>query len=104
MQTLAWCFMDFQAKAVARAVEEALHAAIFFAGLVAFGFKEFFHRVMDGVCLYTGSHLLERQFLGSEYSVIQLPGSFAGTTTNNRACDVAEVAGPLGAGEDVEDN
>ena len=53
---------------------------------------------------HPGAHLLERQLLALEHRVIQLPNRLAGAPANHRAGNVAEIAGLLRAGKDVQDD
>src|SRR5436190_13081252 len=100
----ARAFMDVEADAVSGAMEEAFHAAVAFAGFVAFAVEE----IGDLAVHFAAARIVldgfEGDLLGTLNRVIKLAHSFGGTAADDRAGDVAEVAGLLGTGEHIDDD
>ena len=96
-------FVDFQAEAVARAVEEALHAAVLRARLVAPAFEQPFHFSMDIASVHPGLDPGERDFLSFQHRIVQPPERVGHRPLRHGAGDVRVVPGLRGLGKQVED-
>ncbi len=95
--------VDFQAEAVAGAVEKSLPAAVFNLGRIALVGEEFFHHVVDDAAFDPGFHRIEGEFLALQAGVPKSALLLAGAAPNDRAGDVAVEARANVAWEDVED-
>ena len=96
--------MDLQTEAVAGAMEKTLHAAVAPARPITFAHEEVLNGAMHVRGWHPGAHLLERQALALKHRVVQLPHRLTRPATDHGAGDIAEIAGLLGAGKDVQDN
>src|SRR5205823_8962129 len=96
-------FVDFQTEAVAGAMEKPLHPPVALGGFVTCLLEELLDRLMHFDRLHAGPHLLERQLLSLANDVVEFLDRLAGATAHDGAGDVAEIAGFLRAGKDIED-
>ena len=86
-------FVDFEAQAVARAVEEALHAAVYVAGFKVAVFKEFCECSVDGLAVCVCADAVEDEVLSREYCVVDVLEVGRGFAFDDGAGEVGEVAG-----------
>src|SRR5580765_7527399 len=94
--------VNFQPQAVSGSMKKALHTAVDFARFVTLAFEHLFDGFVNVIGPGASPHFLERCLLRAEDRVIQLPNSFAGTTTHDSAGNVAKIAGFLRAWENVQ--
>ena len=88
-------FVDFKAQAVARAVEEALHAAVCVAGFKVAVFKEFLECAVDGLAVCVCADAVECEVLGREDRVVDVLEVGRGVAFDDGAGEVGEVAGDI---------
>src|SRR5271170_1904944 len=96
--------MDFHAQAVAGAVKEALHAAIFLAGLVTLALKKGLHGPVNVGGARLANDFLEGHFLAARHRVIQTADGFAGPALDDGSRDVAKISRLLRARKNIEDD
>src|SRR5262245_42160126 len=97
-------FMDFQTQTMASAVEESLHTAIMSPRFITLARKEFLNVFMDFGRGHGSAHSAEGDLLALLYSRVKLPDRFTGAAAHDGASNIAEIAGFLRAGKDVNNN
>ena len=93
--------MDLQAEPVAGAVEEALHAAVLHARSVAARVEEGLDLAVDGLPVGAVVHAPVAEAHALVHERVDLLQPVRGAAAHDGAREVAEVAGLLGAREDV---
>lgn len=100
----AGAFVDFEADAVAGAVEEAAHAALFTGGFEAAVAEDAFDGGVDFGSEAVLAEGEQGEFLGFDDGGVHGANAFAGAAADDGSGDIAVVAGALGSGEDVDDD
>jgi len=96
--------MDFHAQAVPGAMKEALHVAIFPAGLEAFSLEKRLNGPVNVGRARLANYFLEGHFLAARHRVIHAADGFAGLAPDDRSRNVAKVTGLLRARKNIEDD
>lgn len=97
-------FMDFEADAVAGAMEESLHVSVAAARFEAGFPKGFFGREMNLGATNAIAEVVHGGGLGTGHRGVHGSDMFRGPPANDRPCDIPEVAGALGSGKDIDDD